>query len=178
MTHRDEGIEIILGTQLMPHYTFQTHRRGCLLVPVPDFPTFVAAPQYHAGQALLQMLVMEEFTNQSIELVTEGSIHITKEQWASFHEESALPISIFNKVLNQWQGEFLVQIQADRYSLGEKYQKELKFLEAQGMIRRDRKYNRQITTKKRSLIQYVPTSRVEYPYLSRRTSLPKKSAYA
>ncbi|HAB99071.1 MAG TPA: hypothetical protein DCE71_04545, partial [Parachlamydiales bacterium] len=154
-THREEGLEIILGAQLMPYYTFQTDRRGRLLVPLPSLPPFVSAPQYHAGQALLQMLVMEEFTHRSIELASNNGIEILDEKWGEFLKRSGLPVSVFKQVRSRWliDGDdgprFLIQISKDRYCLGEFYAKELKFLHSQGALRKDRQLQAQISVRKR-----------------------------
>ncbi|MBS0625980.1 MAG: hypothetical protein JSS32_08015 [Verrucomicrobia bacterium] len=155
ITNREEGIEIILGTHLMPHYTFQTSRKGRLLVPLPDWPPFVSAPQYHAGQALLQMLILEEFTNQSIELALEGSIEIKQERWDELLKQSGLPLSVFKQACARWliDGEdgpcFLIQVEWDRYTLGERYAKELQFLSAQGTLRNDRREQARISARKK-----------------------------
>ncbi|MBF8264053.1 MAG: hypothetical protein HW387_1718 [Parachlamydiales bacterium] len=156
ITNREEGLEIILGTQLMPYYTFQTDRRGRLLVPVPDLPPLVSAPQYHAGQALLQMLVMEEFTNKSVDLALLGSIEISEERWNEFNQQSGLPHSVFKQALARWLvdgddgSRFLVQTDPNRFTFGEKYKKELNFLRSQGLMRKDRQAQGRISVRKRS----------------------------
>ena len=157
-THREEGLEIILGAQLMPYYTFQTDRKNRLLVPLPSLPPFVSAPQYHAGQALLQMLVMEEFTHQSIELATTDGIEISDEKWDEFLKLSALPVSVFKQVRYRWLADgddgprFLVQLSKDRYRLGDFYAKELKFLHSQGALRKDRQIQAQHSVRKRKAL--------------------------
>lgn len=160
ITNREEGLEIVLGTQLMPYYTFHTDRRGRLLVPVPDLPPLVSAPQYHAGQALLQMLIMEEFTNQSIDLATIGSIEITDDRWMAFLQQSGLPPTVFKQALSRWlvDGEdgprFLIEVEPHRYVFGEKYAKEHNFLRSQGLMRKDRQAQGRISARTR----YHPTS--------------------
>ncbi len=155
-TNREEGLEIVLGTQLMPYYTFQTDRRGCLLVPVPDLPPLISAPQYHAGQALLQMLIMEEFTNKSIDLAQLGSIEISDARWDELLKQTGLPHSVFKQALSRWLvdgddgGRFLIQVEPTRFTFGEKYNKELNFLRSQGLIRKDRQKQGQISVRKRT----------------------------
>ncbi|MCC6127953.1 MAG: hypothetical protein IT584_01995 [Chlamydiae bacterium] len=152
-THRSEGLQIALSPQLMPNYTFQTDRRGRLLVPLSAFPPFVSAPQYHAGQALLQMVILEEFTNQSIELATNQSIEITEDKWREFLKKSNLPLSVYKAVLQQWIGHdpscLLTPIAEDRYALGPSYAKEHKFLSSQGSLRKNRQIQAQISVRKR-----------------------------
>ncbi len=156
ITNREEGVEMVLGTQLMPYYTFQTDRRGRLLVPVPDLPPLVSAPQYHAGQALLQMLIMEEFTNQSIDLAQHGSIAISEERWSEFLKHSGLPLSVFKQACARWlvdgdDGErFLKEVEKGRFTFGEKYSKELNFLRSQGQMRKDRQEQGRRSVRKRS----------------------------
>ncbi len=153
-TSREEGLQIHLSPQLMPYYTFQTEKRGRLLVPLPELPSFVSAPQYYAGQALLQMLIMEEFTRQSIDLVMNQSIEISEEKWEEFFKKSKLPSSICKLALHTWigqsRGSFLIPIGRDRYTLGTLYEKELKFLSCQGALRKDRQIQAQISVRKRN----------------------------
>lgn len=143
--NRDDGVEIVLGTQLLPHYTFQAPRKERLLIPVPELPPFVSAPQYHSGQALLQMMVMEEFTENSIEFVDCESIKISDQKWEEFAKETGLPASVFKQALDRWVRDgddgprFLVQIEKDRYALGDNFKKEAEFLRCQGALRKSRK---------------------------------------
>jgi hypothetical protein len=144
--NRDDGVEIVLGTQLLPHYTFQTSKQGRLLIPVPDILLLplVSSSNYHAGQALLQMMVMEEFTEHSMEFEEVGSITIDQEQWERFAKEVALPESVFKQTLDRWiqdgndQPRFLIKLGANKYALGDAYKKETEFLKHQGSIRRQR----------------------------------------
>jgi hypothetical protein len=156
-TSREEGLEITLSTQLMPYYTFQTDRRGRLLVPMPALPPFVSAPQYHAGQALLQMFIMEEFTNRSMELTSEMSIEIPEEKWSDWLKQSGLPRSVFKQTRYRWlvDGDdgprFLVQIDKNRYVLGDSYVKELNFFYFQGTIRKERQQQGRISVRKKQI---------------------------
>ena len=142
-TNREEGVEIVMGTQLMPGYTFSTDKRNRLLVPVPELPPFISSSNYHAGQALLQMLIMEELTNNSIDLATLGSIEINDEKWKSFQKQAGLPDSVFKNAITRWLsdgddgGRFLIQVEKDRFTLGEEYSKEMNFLFFQGRHRKD-----------------------------------------
>jgi hypothetical protein len=159
-THREEGMQVILSAQLMPHYTFQTGRRGRLLVPFPQFPRFESAPQYHAGQALLQMLIIEEFMEQSLEFASEGSIRIAAERLDVFFQQSNLPRSVCDLVRAQWQREcsdgFLLQVSQDRFTLQTSYAKEMNFLRAQGQLRKERQRQGKNSVKKRRVVR-LPT---------------------
>lgn len=142
--NRDDGVEIILGTFLLPHYTFETTKRGRLLTPVPALPPLVSSANYHARQALLQMMVMEEFTEKSVEFAESGSIVINSDKWQKFAKEADLPKTVFEKTLDRWiqDGDdlpgFLIKLDPDRYALGEAYSKETDFLKRQGLRRKER----------------------------------------
>lgn len=153
-TRRLDALEIVLNTQLMPSYTFQTDRRGRLLVPIPDFPTFVSAPQYHAGQALLQNLVMEEFTHRSMELFTSRSIIISPERWQDLFYQSGLPVSVFKQTFARWIADelFLRPVAAHRYTLGSACGQELEFLLTQGARRTERQRQGRLSVRKRRLL--------------------------
>jgi hypothetical protein len=141
---REDGIMITLGPQLLPHYTFQTSKRDRLLIPVPDLPPLISSSNSHASQAALQMLVMQEFADQSIELSEVGSVEITEKTWQDLAKESGLPPSIFKQALDRWLNDgddgprFLVEVESGRYSFGPAYQKEEAFLKDQGVLRKQR----------------------------------------
>ena len=141
---REDGIMITLGPQLLPHYTFQTSKRDRLLIPVPDLPPLISSSNSHASQAALQMLVMQEFADQSIELSEVGSVEITEKTWQDLAKESGLPPSIFKQALDRWLNDgddgprFLVETKNGRYSFGPAYQKEEAFLKDQGVLRKQR----------------------------------------
>jgi len=153
--NRDDGIEIVLGTQLLPHYTFKAPKKERLLIPVPELPPLVSAPQYHSGQALLQMMIMEEFTEQSIMFVNQRSIEILPEKWEKFAKETGLPNSVFRKVMERWVRDgddgprFLITVDRNHYALGESYKKETQFLECQGALRKSRQRDGELSAKLR-----------------------------
>ena len=153
--NRDNGVEIVLGTQLLPHYTFQTSKRASLLIPVPDLPPLVSSSNYHAGQALLQMMVMQEFSEQSIEFAETGSVIILKDKWEKFAKESGLPESVFKQTLARWNQDgddlprFLINPEPDRYALGGSYKKEADFLKQQGLLRKQRKKSGELSVNSR-----------------------------
>ncbi len=153
-TRRDEGLEITMSPPLMPYYTFQAHRKARLLVPLPLLPPFVSAPQYHAKQALLQMLLMEEFTNQSIELASEGSISMNDAEWDSLVQRSTLPPTIANEVRKGWNQEEVGEscfkwVDTRRLTFGCRYRKEKDFLVRQGQLRKERTVQGKLSVKKR-----------------------------
>ena len=143
---REEGIMITLGPQLLPHYTFQTSKKGRLLIPVPELPPFISSSNSHAAQAALQMLVMQEFADQSIELAETGSIKISNEVWIKLAEEAGLSMSVFKQTLDRWLNDgndgprFLAIKDENRYSFGETYNKEEVFLIEQGFLRKKRQH--------------------------------------
>jgi len=138
-THRLDGIEITVGTTLLPYRACEDFKSGesNLMIPILSDPVLVGANQYHAGQYLLQMLVMGEFVKQSINFAKYGCIKIPQEYWQKMAQEcNVLPIII--KILDRWTQDgsngqkFLEKIDKDFYMLGSSYQKETDFLIRQG----------------------------------------------
>lgn len=144
---RDDGVSIVLGFQLLPHYTFQESRRGKLLIPIPELPPLISSSNSHAGQAALQMSVMEMFAKQSIEFAENGSIEIREEVWARLSIEAGLSKLILKQTLDRWVNDgddgpkFLVPKGDNRYSFGPAYQKEETFLKEQGLLRKKNRAN-------------------------------------
>lgn len=140
---REEGIIITLGPQLLPHYTFQTAKKSRLLIPVPELPPLISSSNSHAAQAALQMLVMQEFADKSIELAEIGSIEISNETWMTLAADAGLSTSVFKQTLDRWVNDgddgprFLVK-DNNRYSFGKAYNKEEVFLIEQGHLRKKR----------------------------------------
>lgn len=127
-------INLILGEFLLPNYTHLLPKgEKRRLIPIPDLPPLIGSNNTHSGQALLQLLVMEEFSHQSRVLVQKGTINLPFEKWLELGNEAGLPKSILQRVIEEWvrQG-FLAWLGGDCYSLGEGYIQELCFLKSQG----------------------------------------------
>lgn len=140
---KDEGYLITIGTPLLPYKTFDAYKNGdCgLLIPLLKDPPLVNPNQYHAAQYLLQMNIMGEFSKQSIQLVTDGVIQITENQWKKSAQLCGLTSEILPKIQDRWTqdgnngAKFLERVEDDFYTLGYEYEKELEFLKRQGKLR-------------------------------------------
>lgn len=140
---QDEGYLINIGTSLLPYQAFEAYKNGeCgLLIPLLKDPPLVGSSRSHAGQYLIQMNIMGEFSRQSIELFNDGVIQITQEQWAEFAQSCGLTDDVLAKLQDRWTqdgdngAKFLHKVDDDFYTLGPEYEKELDFLKKQGELR-------------------------------------------
>lgn len=134
-------INIILGELLLPNYTQllpkgETRR----LIPVPALPPMVGSNNTHAAQALLQLLILEEFSNQSNKLFETGYVHLSKEKWIELSAEAKLSTSMTERVVSKWiEHGFLRKISTarvlDGFGLGDLYDQFAAFLHEQGKLR-------------------------------------------
>ncbi|MBS0655880.1 MAG: hypothetical protein JSR46_08895, partial [Verrucomicrobia bacterium] len=140
VTKREEGLEITVGTMLLPYHCFDAYNKGeCgLLIPLVKDPPLVGAHCFHANLYSLQMDVMAAFSDQSIELSTTGCIKISQRLWEELCIKNGIPPSLAQLVHDRWisdgddQPKFLQMIQKEHYTLGNEYAKELEFLKEQG----------------------------------------------
>ena len=138
-THRLDGVEITVGTILLPHRACEDFKSGesNLMIPILSDPILVGSNQYYAGQYLLQMLIMGEFVRQSVHFAKHGYVKITQEIWQRMAQECGVS-KILNNILDRWTqdgldgAKFLNKIESDFYSLGSSYEKEADFLARQG----------------------------------------------
>lgn len=134
-------INIILGEMLLPNFTYQLPQgEKRRLVPITELPPLIGSKNTHAAQAMLQLLILEEFANQSDILASKKCIQISIEKWQELSFEAKLPQSSLNKVITGWtEGDLFskafLQKQGDEYSLGEDYFQVTGFLEYQGQQR-------------------------------------------
>lgn len=136
-------INIILGEWLLPNYTHalpQGERRR--LIPIIELPPMVCSKNSYAAQAMLQLLILEEFSNQSHTLAEKGSIYLPKEKWFELSTEAHLTKNTLQAVIACWtqdgdKGKAFLSRQGDEYTLGESYRGVLKFLEYQGTKRNE-----------------------------------------
>lgn len=154
ITHRqDEGWLITVGTPLLPYQTFED---GGLLVPLLNDPPLVNPNRYHAGQYLLQMEVIEEFSKESIELYQHGVIRIPQAMLEEKANKCSLPKEVLKKVHDRWiqdgddGAKFLEKIEGDFYTLGSDHQKALDFLKDQGKRRIEQSIRGKNSAAKRS----------------------------
>jgi len=139
VTHRqDEGYLITVGTPLLPYRTFDDNG---LLIPLLQDPPLVNPNQTHASQYLLQMKIMEVFSNQSIQLVKDGAVRIPQDQWEEIAAQCKLNKEVLSKIQDRWThdgddgAKFLEKVDDDFYILGPEHYKALEFLRDQGELR-------------------------------------------
>lgn len=134
-------INIVLGELLLPNFGHslakgETRR----LVPITDFPPLIGSKNTHAAQAMLQLLILELFSDHSDVLAVKNSIPICANKWNELANKAGLPEKSLLRVIPGWlEGDLFAQPflerQGDEYTLGPSYTKELKFLEYQGQQR-------------------------------------------
>jgi len=156
---RRAKVEIILGTMLLPHYVKGLPKDVTpdkkRLVPLVDLPPFVGRPNDHGAQATASMLLMREFRTKAKELHRTGAVHIPLPRWAELFREAQLPAALIGKVIDRWTQDgddspaFLRLVDAERYTLGEAYDRARAFLDEAGKLEIDRSAAGQISTKKR-----------------------------
>lgn len=135
-------INIILGDMLLPNYTHLLPKgEKRRLIPIPELPPFIGSKNSHAAQALLQVFLLEEFSDQSKMLYERGYIHLTKERWLELSAKAQLPISGLEKVILGWiEKGFLRKVvigkERNEYTLGKEYLSCLGFIELQGKQRK------------------------------------------
>lgn len=117
---------------------------GMLLIPlVKNFPPVkgVAPNQLHANLYLLQMLIFEKFSNNSIELYKFKYIKITNEEIKEFLKKANIPICYVDRILDGWTQDsedapkVMKKIDKEHYVLGETYERQNNFLINQGKRR-------------------------------------------
>jgi hypothetical protein len=134
-------INIILGDFLLPNFTHllpQGDKRR--LVPITDLPPLIGSANTHAAQAMLQLLILEEFSQQSDRIATKGSIILPKVKLEELASQAKLPKSSLEKVITGWTEDDLfskafLKRYGDEYTLGQEYSNVTNFLEQQGKQR-------------------------------------------
>ena len=143
---KDEGYLITVGTPLLPYNTFETIKNGAcgLLIPLLKDPPLVGSSRSHAGQYLIQMALMGEFSRQSVQFYKEGVIQITEKQLQQFAQACGLTPEVLIKIIDRWTqdgndgAKFLERVDNDFFTLGIEYKKEAAFLKKQGELRVNR----------------------------------------
>ncbi len=129
-------INIILGDMLLPNYVFKLPNNNRRLIPIGDFPSFYGSKNTYANQAHLQLLVFEEFANQSDRLAKIGSILLSEEKWREMAYESGINLAKIQEIIHHWSQPDLVNWfldrQGDEYRLTSYYKKVENFLLYQG----------------------------------------------
>lgn len=134
-------IRIILGDWLMPSYLFSLPKNEQrLLIPIVDLPKFIGSPNTYSAQAMLQLLILEELSQQSIEYSEKGKVFIAKETWESLCNESKLPLKMLPDVLKAWaqpneQGKSFLNQDSEYFALSNDQKDAETLLIEQGKIR-------------------------------------------
>jgi hypothetical protein len=132
-------LSIILGDVLLPHYLYNLPQNERRLIPImTDLPPLVGSPNTHAAQAMLQLLVLEEFSKQSDRYADKGSVLIPVEKWEELSQNASLSKSSISKVIEGWttdsvNGTAFLKRYDDEYTLSDARVE--KFLEDQGKMR-------------------------------------------
>lgn len=134
-------INIVLGEALLPNFThFLPAGEKRRLIPITELPPLIGSKNTHASQALLQLFVLEEFSNQSDAVVKHEWIHVPPEKWNELASRAKLPKSYIEKVIKGWTEDHplakaFLRKHMDEYTLGESYSKVTDFLKDQGRQR-------------------------------------------
>lgn len=141
-TGRDEKVEMILGSELLPYQTFkEMDAKKKLLVPCVDLPPFIGGSKTHAQQCELQMEVLEHMTENSKDYSEEGGVLIKSGDFKEMAKNTGMTKDTLEKVVGRWTqdgddgGRFLEQIEKDRFKLGKTYSDADKLLTDQGNLR-------------------------------------------
>lgn len=135
-------INIILGDVLLPNYgQFLAKGKARRLIPIPaELPPLIGSRNTHSAQGMLQLLILNEFSDQSQQLVEHGSVCIPIAKWEEFARQVHLPIKCLPDVIRGWtEGDahstsFLVR-QGDEYILASSFASVNDFFTYQGKQR-------------------------------------------
>ena len=133
-------IEIVLGTILFPDYVHGLKPNERRLIPIGDLPPLHGSPNTHASQAQLQLLLLEEMSNQSNKIAERGYAIITLEKWKELAYEAGVSLDKIEYVINHWcQPDFIsfLDRQGDEYRLVNGYEGSQNFLIQQGQHRNE-----------------------------------------
>jgi hypothetical protein len=171
------ALNLILGEVLLPNYTHLLPKgEKRRLIPMPILPPMIGSKNSHAAQAFLQLLVLEEFSDQSKLFIKKESFALSQDKWWELGMQAGLSRSTLASVINGWEKSgFLKKAgkEEGQYVLGERYYDLSVFLELQGKARN----HRANTFKKSGPFLRSPNAfSVRSPNFSAEGPLTKKSA--
>lgn len=146
-------LRITLGDPLIPGFGYalegkgRSHWEAARLVPSPPpelMPPLVGSRRTHGAQATLQMTLLRELSDRSIELVEAGGVHLGEQDWLRLADEAGVPQALVDRIRNAWTSpgngwlfpflELLVD-KRDVYTLGDAFPEGRDFLVQQGRDR-------------------------------------------
>lgn len=140
---RKSELIITLGPLLLPNYVFDlklltSNRRDIRLVPVLKLPPLIGRHNEHGPQAAFQMLIVAYMRDNARDLVNYGGVYIPPKVLNKLAQQSSLPVAVVPHVIDRWLNDgddgpaVLKRISGedDRYTLGDAYELERKFMEA------------------------------------------------
>lgn len=132
-------ISIVLGDMLLPGYVHGLKGREQRLIPIGDLPPLHGSKNTHAFQAQLQLIVFEEFSNQSKRIAELGAALIPIDRWKDMAHEAGLNPDKVDVILSHWCRPDLFNCfldrQGDEYCLANYHERAQKFLVHQGLQR-------------------------------------------
>lgn len=134
-------VRIELGTVLMPGYVHSSGlpARERKLVPLlRERVPLYGRPNEHGEQRTMSLVVMAQLRDRARELVTEGGVKITHDEFTSHAARAGLPRKLIVPVVSHWlEGDtrapaFLKKVGQERYTLSDVHWAERAFLEEGG----------------------------------------------
>ncbi len=140
-TGREDGLTLTVLPTLVGFGEIDC--KGMLLIPIVTLspPVEMMAKPYHASLYLLQMNLVEEFSNKSKELYQHKCIQLIPNDFDRLLIKSNIPLSFKDRILKGWTSDsnnaprVVKQVDKDHYALGEAYSRQSRFLEGQGRVR-------------------------------------------
>lgn len=155
-TGREDGLILTVLPTLVSLGEFDP--RGILLVPMATIaPPIkgIASTQYHAALYYLQMIIIGEFCDKSVEYAKHRCIKITEKDWNRMLIASNIPEKFKDKIVENWTKggddapRVLERVAKDQFTLGEAYQKVSDFFIEQGCRREKQKRRGEASVQKR-----------------------------
>lgn len=151
---RPGAVEEVYGERL-------PSRISKMLVPVPRLaPPLVGGRMTYASQMNMQQLVLVELRECADELVSEGSVQIRHDRWEDLAIDAGFSMRglsrALDRVLEAWEGPFLVAKSDDRWDLAEDYEPERKMIIEGGKSQIGGKKAGQASAQRRRIIKRRP----------------------
>jgi len=130
-------IKIVLGDILLPGHVFSLEKSNRRLIPIlNDLPPFYGSPNMHAAQALLQLAALEEISDHSDSLASNGFVTILAERWEELAAQCGVDPQKVRAILELWcdpnEERSFLERSGDDYRISSKYDQTNRFLLSQG----------------------------------------------